>query len=76
MNKKTDKKLASKGIKFLLISLSLMLICPIIIHSAFKNQEHNLYLPILSIGIILAILAIATAFYGIKTLIDSIFGKK
>lgn len=74
--KKTDKELLGKGIQCMAISLIFMFISPVIIHSAFKNQDHPLYIPILVLGIIGAGFAIFMAFKGLKTIMSSIFGKK
>ncbi|WP_025740055.1 DUF6095 family protein [Aquimarina pacifica] len=74
--RKTNKELLGKGVQRMAIALILMFISPIIIHSAFKNQDHHLYIPILILGILGAALAIFMAFKGIKTIMDSFFGKK
>lgn len=74
--KKTDKELLGKGVQRMAIALIFMFISPVIIHSAFKNQEHPLYIPILLLGIISASFAIFMAFRGLRTIMNSIFGKK
>lgn len=74
--KKTDKELLGKGIQRMAIALIFMFISPVIIHSAFKNQDHPLYIPILVLGIINAGFAIFMAFKGLKTIMNSMFGKK
>lgn len=72
----TNKDLLLKGIKFLGYTVALMFAAPFAIYQAFKNQEHPLYLPVLITGLILAIGAIGLGFYGIKTIMDSLFQKK
>ncbi len=74
--KRTDKELLGKGIQRMAIALILMFISPVILHSAFKNQNHSLYIPVLILGILGAGFAIFIAFRGLKTIMDSIFGKK
>jgi hypothetical protein len=74
--KGTNKELLGKGIQRMAIALIFMFISPVIIHSAFKNQHHPLYIPILILGVIGAGFAIFMAFRGIRTIMDSIFGKK
>jgi len=74
--KRTDKELLGKGIQHMAIALIFMFISPIIIHSAFKNQDHPLYIPVLVMGILGAGFAIFMAFKSIKTMMDAIFGKK
>lgn len=74
--KRTDKELLGKGVQRMAIALIFMFISPVIIHSAFKNQDHPLYIPILILGLISAAFAIFMIFKGLKTIMDSIFGKK
>jgi len=73
---KTNRMLLQKGIKVLLITLLLIFLGPGLIYEAFKNSEHPLYIPVLILGIIFSIGAIGLGFYGLKTVIDSLFGKK
>ena len=74
-DKHTDKNLLAKGVKYMAFSLMLMAISPIIIHSAFKNQEHWLYIPILLIGLVGAGFAIFMAFKGLGVILEAIFQK-
>ncbi|WP_246615954.1 DUF6095 family protein [Aquimarina litoralis] len=74
--KRTDKELLGKGIQRMAISLIFMFISPVIIHSAFKNQDHFYYYPVLILGLLGASFAIFMAFRGLKTIMDAIFGKK
>lgn len=74
--KETDKELLGKGVQRMAISLIFMFIGPVIIHSAFKNQDHPLYIPILILGLLAAGFAIFMGFRGIKTLMDAFFGRK
>ncbi|HET8737570.1 MAG TPA: DUF6095 family protein [Pricia sp.] len=73
---RTDKELLGKGVKYLLYTTALMFSAPIVIYQAFKNPDNMLYWPVLIIGLLLAIAAIAMGFYSIKILLDSLFGKK
>ncbi len=73
---RTDKSLLIKGIKFLGYTVLLMFAAPFAIYQAFKNQGHPLYWPVLIIGLVLAVAAIAMGFYSIKTVMDSLFGKR
>ncbi len=74
MNKE-NKKLLSKAVKYFTFTAILMFLAPTIIHQAFKNQDHNLYLPVLIIGIIAAITAITIGFYSLKIMLKFIFNK-
>jgi hypothetical protein len=72
----TDKDILVKGLKYLAYTVILMFSAPIVIYQAFKNQQHNLYIPVLVLGFILGLAALFMAFLGIKTIMDSLFGKK
>lgn len=72
----TDKTLLIKGAKRLAYTVVLMFTAPFAIYEAFKNQEHPLYLPVLILGIVLVVAAIAMGFYSIKTIVDAFFGKR
>lgn len=72
----TDKALLLKGLKYIAYTVALMFTAPFAIYQAFKNQEHPLYIPVLIIGIVLAIAAISMGFYSIKLIMDALFGKK
>ena len=73
MSKSTNKEKLGKGIKFLAISLILIFTGPSIIYSAFQNQEHPLYVPVLIVGIIIAISAMIMIFLGIKKMVSAFF---
>jgi len=62
-----------KGIKYLSIALPLFFIGPVVIHSSFKNQAHPLYIPVLGGGIIFCIAAIVFVFFGLRTIMRSMF---
>ena len=72
----TDKAMLVKGIKFLIFTVLAMFLAPVVIFQAFKNQDHPFYIPVLVVGLILAVLAIGLGFYSIKIFIDALFGKK
>lgn len=73
---RTDKTLLIKGVKFLGFTVLLMFSAPFAIYQAFKNEGHPLYIPVLILGLLLAIAAIGMGFYSIKTLVDALFGKR
>lgn len=74
--KRTNKELLGKGVQRMAIALIFMFISPVIIHSAFKNQDHPLYIPVLILGLIGAAFAIYMAFRGIRTIMNAMFDKK
>ena len=73
---RTDRDLLIKGVKRLLYTLALMFLAPIVLYQAFKNQEHPWFLPVVIVGGLLALGAIGMGFYSIKTLVDSLFGRR
>lgn len=73
---RTNKTLLLKGVKYLAYTVLLMFSAPFAIYQAFKNEGHPLYIPVLIFGILLAIAAIGMGFYGIKTIVDALFGKR
>jgi len=68
----TDKKILMKGLKYLSGALPLFFIGPVVIHSSFKNQNHPFFIPVLGVGIILCIAAIALVFLGLRTIMKSL----
>ena len=72
----TDKDLLVKGIKFLFYTVFVMFLAPWVIFQAFKNQDHPFYIPVLILGLLLAILAIGLGFYSIRIFIDALYDKK
>lgn len=73
---RTDKNLLLIGLKRLGLTVVLMFTAPIVLWQAFKNEEHFMFWPVCILGLILAGYAIFMGFKGIKTIIDSLFGKK
>lgn len=73
---KTDRELLFKSFKYFAYTLLLMFSAPVVIYQAFKNQTHPMYWPVLIIGVLLAIAAIAMGFYSIKVIMRAFFGKR
>jgi hypothetical protein len=69
----TDKKILMQGIRYLATALPFMIIGPVVIHSAFKNQNHPLFIPVLGLAIITCIFSVALVFKGINTIMKSLF---
>ena len=71
-----NKPILQSGLK----KMSLFLICcfigPIIVHQAFKNQNHPLYFPVLILGFLFLIIALYYGFSGIKSLVNAILGEQ
>ena len=71
--KHTNKELLGKGIKYLAGALPLILLGPVILYSAFHNQEHPYYIIVLILGLLAFIGAIVLMFLGIKTIMRALF---
>ena len=69
----TDKRILMKGVAYLGWALPLMFIGPTIIHSAFKNEKHPLFIPVLGLAIIICIISVLLIFKGINTIMKSLF---
>jgi hypothetical protein len=69
----TNKEVLAKGVKTLFASLPLLFLGPIVLNSAFKNQEHSWYLIVVFIGCAICITAVFLMFKGLKTIINSMF---
>ena len=69
----TNKSVLAKGVKYLAGSLPLLFLGPVVITSAFKNENHPLYVYVLLLGIIIALAAMFLIFKGITTLLKSLF---
>ncbi|MGB5436113.1 MAG: DUF6095 family protein [Maribacter sp.] len=70
---KTDKDLLIKGVKHFAYTFLLMFAAPVVIWQAFKNQEHAFYIPVLILGLVLAIAAIAMGFYSVHLMMNALF---
>ena len=69
----TNKSVLAKGVKYLAGSLPLLFLGPVVITSAFKNENHPLYVYVLVFGIIIALAAMFLIFKGISTVLKSLF---
>lgn len=72
---KTNRKLLVKGVKYLMITLPLMFLGPLVINSAFKNQAHPFYYVVLGLGCLICITSMLLFFKGLQTIIKSLFSK-
>ncbi len=69
----SQKTIISTALKRIIIAFPLLFIGPVIIHSAFKNQLHPFYIPVLIIGCIVCLSAVLLLFFGIKRLVGDLF---
>jgi len=65
-----------KGLKKMSLCLLCCFIGPVIVHQAFKNKEHPLYVPVLILGILFLMTALYYGFIGIKTLVNGLLGER
>mgnify|MGYP000025109846 FL=1 len=71
---KTDKNLLAEGLKTMGITLFLMFLGPLILHTGFSNSEKPLYIPIVTSGFLICSTAIYFGFKGIRLIMKSLFG--
>ncbi|GAA0871600.1 hypothetical protein GCM10009117_07460 [Gangjinia marincola] len=71
--KHTNREVLGKGIKFMAMALPCIALGPMVLFSAFKNQDHALFIPVLGVGIFFFFLAIYLMFKGIRTILKSMF---
>jgi NADH:ubiquinone oxidoreductase subunit 5 (subunit L)/multisubunit Na+/H+ antiporter MnhA subunit len=76
MMSSTNREQFLKSLKFFAYTMVLMFLAPVVIFQAFKNQTHPWYWPVLIVGVVLAIAAIAMGFYSIRLIMRSFFGKE
>ena len=69
----TNQELLFKGLKYLAAALPLLFLGPVIMYSAFGNQDKFLFWPVLILSILLCIAAGYLIFKGIKTLMKALF---
>lgn len=69
----TNKKLLSKGIKYLAWALPLLFIGPSVIYNAFINKQNVWHYLVLVIGIAICIGGVYLMFLGLKIMVQSLF---
>ncbi|WP_340198413.1 DUF6095 family protein [Ascidiimonas sp. W6] len=71
----TDRSLLFKSVKYFSITVFMMFTGPIVIYQAFKNQDHPFYWPVLIVGLLISLGAIAMGFYSLRTMMNALFAK-
>ena len=71
-----NKPLLIKGLKKMSLFLLCCFIGPVVVHQAFKNHGHPLYVPVLILGVLFLMTAIYYGFTGIKTLVNALLGER
>tara|TARA_B100001248_G_C27248247_1_gene392539 strand:- start:537 stop:785 length:249 start_codon:yes stop_codon:yes gene_type:complete len=76
MEKKTNNIFLKKGLSKLLWSIPFFFLGPIFLFQSFKNIDHDFFIYVLILGIILMLTAIINCFFGIKYLLNGFLGEK
>ena len=71
-----NKRNFFRGLRAMAYALVLAFIGPTVMTSAFKNQEHALYIPVLGIAIMMCAASIALGFWGIKLMVKGLFNEE
>ena len=71
-----DKAVLQKGLMIWLRALLFIALGPVVLSSAFKNQSHTLFIPVLVVGIVLSFFAIYFGFKAIKKIMEGLFSDK
>jgi len=71
----TNKAILMRGIRYLSGALPLFFLGPVVIHNAFMNKKHTLFIPVLGFGILACIFGMWLMFLGLKTIMKSLFDK-
>lgn len=72
-NKGTDRVRVYKGLQKIFFAIPLMFVGPIILNSAFKNEAHFLYYPIVILGCLICLYSMFLFFKGLKTMVSGLF---
>lgn len=73
---RTNKEILYKGIKIMALTVLLMFLGPTLLYIGIANKNSELYILTMIVGGVICIAAIISAFYGLNTIMKSIFGKK
>lgn len=68
-----NKRHFFRGLRTMAYAIVLAFIGPTVMTSAFKNQEHVLYIPVLGIAVVMCLAAIFLGFQGINRMVKGLF---
>jgi hypothetical protein len=71
-----NKRNFFRGLRAMAYAIVLAFIGPTVMTSAFKNQEHMLYIPVLGVAILMCLAAIFLGFRGIKLMVKGLFNEE
>ena len=69
----TNRKVLSKGVRYLAWALPLLFIGPSVIYNAFINKQNVWHYVVLAIGILACFGAVYLMFMGLKIIMSSLF---
>ncbi|WGK64928.1 DUF6095 family protein [Croceiramulus getboli] len=69
----TNKVLLVKGLRTMAMSLLFVIIGPSVLYSAFNNQDHPLYIPVLILGLLAMAAALFFGFKGLRKIMRAVF---
>ena len=73
---RTNRNLLVDGLKTMGLTLFLAFLGPFILHAGFSNPDKPLYIPLVIAGVLICGAAIYFGFKGIRSIMDSLFGRK
>ena len=76
MEKKTNNIFLKRGLSKLLWSIPFFFSGPIFLFQSFKNIDHDFFVYVFILGIVLMLIAIINCFFGIKYLLNGFLGEK
>ena len=71
-----NKKNLFRGLRAMAYAVVLAFIGPTVLTSAFKNQEHPMYIPVLGVAILMCTASIALGFLGIRLMVKGLFNEE
>jgi hypothetical protein len=71
-----NKKNLFRGLRAMAYAVVLAFIGPTVLTSAFKNQEHPLYIPVLGVAILMCTASIAIGFWAIRLMVKGLFNEE
>jgi len=71
-----NKKNLFRGLRTMAYAVVLAFIGPTVLTSAFKNQEHPVYIPVLGVAILMCAASIVLGFWGIRLMVKGLFGEE
>ena len=71
-----NKRNLFRGLRAMAYAIVLAFIGPTVMTSAFKNQDHALYIPVLGVAILMCAAAISLGFWGIKLMVKGLFNEE